>query len=99
MSVRSLTQCVPTVNVLVVVGTERLSVEMNKLMNTNKTVTVIRVPKSDGVSPSLSHSSTLLNMITDTTCRCVTRLRTSTCRPCPGYKHFKRAPTSTAALP
>ncbi|TKA53587.1 hypothetical protein B0A53_03878 [Rhodotorula sp. CCFEE 5036] len=38
------------INVLVVVGTERLSVEMNKLMNTNKTVTVIRVPKSDGAS-------------------------------------------------
>ncbi|POY75897.1 hypothetical protein BMF94_0980 [Rhodotorula taiwanensis] len=38
------------INVLVVVGTERLSIEMNKLMNTNKTVTVIRVPKSDGAS-------------------------------------------------
>jgi hypothetical protein len=33
----SLTQHAPAVNVLVVVGTERLSVEMNKLMNTNKT--------------------------------------------------------------
>ncbi|BGP57748.1 hypothetical protein JCM8202_002401 [Rhodotorula sphaerocarpa] len=38
------------INVLVVVGSERLSVEMNKLMSTNKTVTVIRVPKSDGAT-------------------------------------------------
>lgn len=39
-----------TVNVLLVVGNERLQVEMSKLMITNKTVTVIRVPKNSGVS-------------------------------------------------
>lgn len=39
-----------TVNVLLVVGNERLQVEMSKLMSTNKTVTVIRVPKNSGVS-------------------------------------------------
>lgn len=38
------------VNVLLVVGNERLQVEMSKLMSTNKTVTVIRVPKNSGVS-------------------------------------------------
>ncbi|GAA5942733.1 cleavage polyadenylation factor subunit CLP1 [Sporobolomyces koalae] len=38
------------VNVLLVLGSERLYVEMSKLMNTNKTVTVVRVPKSDGAS-------------------------------------------------
>jgi hypothetical protein len=37
------------VNVLLVVGNERLHVEMSKLMSTNKTVTVIRVPKNGGV--------------------------------------------------
>ncbi|BGP42808.1 Cleavage polyadenylation factor subunit clp1 [Rhodotorula kratochvilovae] len=38
------------INVLLVVGSERSYVEMTKLMNTNKTVTVVRVPKSDGAS-------------------------------------------------
>ncbi|BGP19371.1 Cleavage polyadenylation factor subunit clp1 [Rhodosporidiobolus nylandii] len=38
------------INVLLVVGSERSYVEMSKLMNTNKTVTVVRVPKSDGAS-------------------------------------------------
>ncbi|GAA5878021.1 hypothetical protein JCM1840_001719 [Sporobolomyces johnsonii] len=38
------------INVLLVLGSERLYVEMTKLMNTNKTVTVVRVPKSDGAS-------------------------------------------------
>ncbi|GAA5899735.1 cleavage polyadenylation factor subunit CLP1 [Sporobolomyces salmoneus] len=38
------------VNVLLVFGSERLYVEMTKLLNTNKTVTVVRVPKSDGAS-------------------------------------------------
>ncbi|GAA5954171.1 hypothetical protein JCM3765_005311 [Sporobolomyces pararoseus] len=38
------------VNVLLVLGSERLYVEMSKLLNTNKTVTVVRVPKSDGAS-------------------------------------------------
>ncbi|KAM0749821.1 Clp1-domain-containing protein [Meredithblackwellia eburnea MCA 4105] len=38
------------VNILLVVGNERLHVEMSKLMSTNKTVTVVRVPKSDGAS-------------------------------------------------
>ncbi|GAA6009077.1 hypothetical protein JCM11491_005739 [Sporobolomyces phaffii] len=38
------------VNVLLVLGSERLYVEMTKLLNTNKTVTVVRVPKSDGAS-------------------------------------------------
>ena len=37
------------VNILLVVGSERLYVEMKKLMATNKTVSVVRVPKSDGV--------------------------------------------------
>jgi len=44
---------VSIVNVLLVLGSERLYVEMTKLLNTNKTVTVVRVPKSDGVSLSL----------------------------------------------
>jgi hypothetical protein len=39
--------------VLLVVGNERLYVEMSKLMATNKTVSVVRVPKSDGVGPLL----------------------------------------------
>lgn len=38
------------VNVLLVLGSERLYVEMSKLLNTNKSVTVVRVPKSDGAS-------------------------------------------------
>ncbi|GAA5921075.1 hypothetical protein JCM3775_004080 [Rhodotorula graminis] len=38
------------INILLVVGSERSYVEMTKLMNTNKTVTVVRVPKSDGAS-------------------------------------------------
>ncbi|GAA5886512.1 hypothetical protein JCM6882_001667 [Rhodosporidiobolus microsporus] len=38
------------INILLVVGSERSYVEMSKLMNTNKTVTVVRVPKSDGAS-------------------------------------------------
>ncbi|GAA6030990.1 hypothetical protein JCM8097_008972 [Rhodosporidiobolus ruineniae] len=38
------------INLLLVVGSERSYVEMSKLMNTNKTVTVVRVPKSDGAS-------------------------------------------------
>ncbi|GAA5995629.1 cleavage polyadenylation factor subunit CLP1 [Rhodotorula paludigena] len=38
------------INTLLVVGSERSYVEMTKLMNTNKTVTVVRVPKSDGAS-------------------------------------------------
>lgn len=42
-----------TVNILLVVGNERLYVEMSKLMSLNKTVRVVRVPKSDGVSDSL----------------------------------------------
>ena len=37
------------VNVLLVVGNERLHVEMSKLLSTNKTVQVIRVPKNGGV--------------------------------------------------
>lgn len=44
------------VNVLLVVGNERLQVEMSKLMNTNKTVTVIRVPKNSGVRAALLES-------------------------------------------
>ncbi|KAI5480267.1 pre-mRNA cleavage complex II Clp1 [Pseudohyphozyma bogoriensis] len=40
------------VNILLVVGNERLHVEMKKLLSTNKTVTVVRVPKSDGASDS-----------------------------------------------
>lgn len=38
------------VNVLVVLGSEKLMVEMSRLMSTNKTVTVLRAPKSGGVS-------------------------------------------------
>lgn len=44
---------VRTVNILLVVGSERLYVEMKKLMATNKTVSVVRVPKSDGVRSPL----------------------------------------------
>ncbi|BGP02829.1 Cleavage polyadenylation factor subunit clp1 [Rhodotorula toruloides] len=51
------------INVLLVVGTERSYVEMSKLMSTNKTVTVVRVPKSDGASdpdlPTLSRLQSL----------------------------------------
>lgn len=38
------------VNVIVVVGSEKLHVEMTKLMSTNRSVMVVRVPKSGGVS-------------------------------------------------
>lgn len=37
------------VNTLVVLGDERLGVSMTKLMATNKTVTVVRVPGNSGV--------------------------------------------------
>lgn len=49
-----ITRCVREfeINVLLVVGNERLHVEMSKLMSTNKTVTVIRVPKNGGASPA-----------------------------------------------
>ncbi|KAG0152522.1 hypothetical protein CROQUDRAFT_649945 [Cronartium quercuum f. sp. fusiforme G11] len=38
------------VNVIVVIGTEKLQLEISKLMSTNKTVKVVRVPKSGGAS-------------------------------------------------
>ncbi|EGG05280.1 uncharacterized protein MELLADRAFT_88142 [Melampsora larici-populina 98AG31] len=38
------------INVIVVMGTEKLQLEMSKLMSTNKTVRVVRVPKSSGAS-------------------------------------------------
>ncbi|CAH7685395.1 hypothetical protein PPACK8108_LOCUS19910 [Phakopsora pachyrhizi] len=38
------------INVLVVLGSERLYLEIKKLMNTNKTVEVIRVPKNGGAT-------------------------------------------------
>lgn len=38
-----------SVNVIVVIGTEKLQLEISKLMSTNKTVQVVRVPKSGGV--------------------------------------------------
>lgn len=38
-------------------GNERLQVEMSKLLHTNKTVTVIRVPKNSGVRPKRSNNT------------------------------------------
>lgn len=38
------------VNILVVLGSERLFVDMRRLLATNKTVTVVRVPNNDGAS-------------------------------------------------
>lgn len=39
-----------TVNVLIVVGSEKLYVDMSRLMSTSRSVQVVRVPKSGGVS-------------------------------------------------
>lgn len=38
------------VNILVVLGSARLSVDMHHLLATSKTVTVVRVTKNDGAS-------------------------------------------------
>lgn len=97
-SVRTVTHAWPSpaVNVLVVVGSERLSVEMNKLMSTNKTVTVIRVPKSDGVSFGIPGRS-CARFSADLRECC--RRRISTFRPCHGCRRCRPAPTSTAARP
>lgn len=40
----------PAVNILLVVGSQKLYVDMSRLMAQNQTVRVVRVPKSDGVS-------------------------------------------------
>lgn len=37
------------VNTIVVLGSEKLMVEMERLMRNNQTVTVLRAPKSGGV--------------------------------------------------
>lgn len=45
-----------TVNVVLVIGTERLDGQVRKLLETNKTVTVARVSENKGVgSAPLSH--------------------------------------------
>jgi hypothetical protein len=41
------------VNILVVIGNEKLHLEISKLMSINKTVQVVRVPKNGGVRNSL----------------------------------------------
>lgn len=48
----SLLRCVCVVDVLIVIGNEKLTIEMQKLFSRNG-VTVISAPKSGGVSPLL----------------------------------------------